>query len=570
MKRARRILLALAAAGLILSGLAFAQRQEVPEPSPPPGGPFTRIFYGNYTSPLTESLEARGKETLADLVRDGKIQLAPEDAVRLALEHNVDINVERYGPYLSMWDVEKARGVLNATLNLDANLNRTVTPSSSALQGGTSVLNLQNLYNFLWHKPLSFGMDVDLNYNTQRMRGNSSFLSLNPSLQPGLGLTLTQHLLRDFGRVSRTRFIKIARNNYGISEETFVTRTTDIIAGVLNTYWDLVYADEDIKLKEESRTLAQLTLDQNKIQAEVGTMAPLDVVQAEAEVAARDEDLVNSRFARKTAEERLKKMLSSQVDPGAMATPIEPLFPRPFQVPLPASSLEEAIQRALEIRPEIRQLQLQQENNKIQIDYTRNQLRPILDFTAGYSQTGLGGDTIIRDYSKGFIGAPIIGRTPGGFQNSLSQLFSMKYTGYALGFSFRMPIGNDEARANNAQAQIQYRQADERLRSVRQSIVLEVRQAYDAMEASRARVQTAQVTVRYNQQRLEGEQEKYRLGANTTYFVLQAQRDLLEAQTRLLRAHLDLVKSRISMDKALGDTFAANNIQLNNALPVFK
>jgi len=419
MKRARRNLLALAAAGLILSGLAFAQRQEVPEPSPPPGGPFTRIFHGNYTSPLTESLEARGQETLADLVRDGKIRLAPEDAVRLALEHNVDINVERFGPYLSMWDVEKARGVLNATLSLDADLNRTVTPSSSALQGGTSVLNLQNLYNFLWHKPLSFGMDVDLNYNTQRMRGNSSFLSLNPSLQPGLGLTLTQHLLRDFGRVSRTRFIKIARNNYGISEETFVTRTTDIIASVLNTYWDLVYAEEDIKLKEESRTLAQLTLDQNKIQAEVGTMAPLDVVQAEAEVAARDEDLVNSRFARKTAEERLKKMLSSQVDPGAMATPIEPLFPRPFQVPLPSSSLEEAIQRALEIRPEIRQLQLQQENNKIQIDYTHNQLRPILDFSAGYSQTGLGGDTIIRDYSKGFIGAPIIGRTPGGFPPEL-------------------------------------------------------------------------------------------------------------------------------------------------------
>jgi outer membrane protein TolC len=317
-----------------------------------------------------------------------------------------------------MWDVEKARGVLNATLSLDANPNRTVTPSSSAPQGGTSVLSLQNLCNFLWHKPLSFGMDVGLNYNTQRMRGNSSFLSLNPSLQPGLGLTLTQHLLRDFGRVSRTRFIKIARNSYGISEETFVTRTTDIIAGVLNSYWDLVYADEDIKLKEESLTLAQLTLEQ--------------------------------------------------------------------------------------------------ENNKIQIDYTRNQLRPILDFTAGYSQTGLGADTIIRDYSKGFIGAPIIGRTPGGFQNSLSELFSMKYVGYALGFSFRMPIGNDEARANNAQAQIQYRQADERLRSLRQSIVLEVRQACDAMEASRARVQTAQVTVRYNQQRLEGEQEKYRLGANTT------------------------------------------------------
>ncbi len=558
------LLVTLAAA--VASG---AQERKAPEPEAAPGGAISRFFYGNYTSPSTPIMELRGEAALAALVRDGRIQLTPEDAVRLALEGNVDINVERFGPYLSMWGVEKAGGILNSTLSFNTRLDRAVTPASSALQGGTSVLNLQNLYDFLWHKPFSFGLDFDLSYRTTRARSNNTFLSLNPYLQSGLGITLTQHLLKDFGRISRTRGVRIARNNYSISEETFIARTTDIITGVLNTYWDLVYTEEDIALKEASRKLAELTLEQNRIQAEVGTMAPLDVVQAEAEVATRNEQLVLSRFTRKVAEDQLKKLLSPNVDAGAIAAPLDPVT-RPFTPPLPISAVEEAIQRALEIRPEIKQAQLEQENRKIQVDYTRNQLRPTLDFVVGYNQAGLGGNRIIRDYSQGFINAPIVDLMPGGFWDSLDTLFSRRYLGYALGFNLRMPIGNDDARATNAQAQIEYRQGEERLRSLRQRIALEVRQTYERMEMDRARVQAAEVTVRYSEKKLEGEQEKYTLGATTTRFVLEAQRDLLDAQTRLLRAKIDLIKSQVAIDKAVGDTFTANNIELKDALPPLK
>ena len=164
----------------------------------------------------------------------------------------------------------------------------------------------------------------------------------------------------------------------------------------------------------------------------------------------------------------------------------------------------------------------------------------------------------------------IIGIEPGGFWDSLDSLFSRRYLGYVLGLSLRIPLGNSDARANSAQAQIDYRQGEDRLRSQRQRIALEIRQAYDNIAMNRERVSTAEVTVRYQQQRVQGEQDKYALGATTTRFILEAQRDLQDAQSRLLKAKIDLIKSRTALDRALGDTLQAHNIQLEAALHPFK
>jgi len=310
-------------------------------------------------------------------------------------------------------------------------------------------------------------------------------------------------------------------------------------------------------------------LEHNKIQQQVGTMAPLDVIQAEAEVAAREEELVVSRHTRLLTEDQLKRLISSNPDPGLITAVIEPTskpdLPRP-----PGDDIHQAIQRALEIRPEVKQMLLDQENRRINVDYTRNQLKPTLDLVASYSQNGLGGLGIVRDYSQGFFGAPVIGTVPGGFWDSLDSLFSQRFVGYTLGFNFRVPIGNDEARSNNAQAQISLKQGQERIRSLRQKIAIEVRDAYGRFEMNRARVQAAQKTVLFADKKLQGEQEKYDLGASTTRAVIEGQRDLLVAQNRLLQAKLDLIKSRIAMDKAVGDTFAAYNIELQKTLGLFK
>jgi len=549
------------------AGMLWAKSLPAQEAAPPPrpGNVFTRILKNDYESPQVQALEPRSEQALADRIREGRLELSAEEAIQLALENNVDINVLRYSPYFSLWGIEGGRAALNPTLSFDTNVNRLVTPSTSALQGGTTLLNLTNLYNLSFHKPFAGGLDLDIAYSTTRLRTSSYFNSLNPSITTGLSIGFTQHLLKDFGKISRTRFLAIARNNYDMSLESFIAGTTTIINNVLNSYWSLVYNSEDLRVKEASLSLAQTVLEQTRIQEQVGAMAPLDVLQAEAEVASRNQQVVAARNSRKLLENQFKKLIFPQTDPGQIAASIVPTS-RPDPPPPPGIDASQAIQRALEIRPEVKQQLINQRNNQIQVDYTRNQLRPTLDFKAGYSQNGLGGNTIMRDYSNGIFGAPIVGVEPGGFGDSLSSLFGGQNLGYAFGLTFRIPIGNDQARVSNAQAKILYNQGEESLRALRQQIALDVRQAYDALELNRTSVEAAEVTVRYQQRRLQGEQDKYMLGASTTRFVLEAQRDLQNAQSVLLQARIAWIASRIALDKAVGDTFAAHNILLQDAL----
>jgi len=556
-------LMAWSAWALIALPLAAQDRQSLR--LQPQGNSFTRLFLNDYKIPAVRPIEVHGESLLNSMIKDGKLEISSEDAVQLALANNVDINVLRYVPYLSLWGIESGKAVLNPTVQFNPGISRMVTPASSALQGGASVLNLSNLYSVNVHKPFEPGLDLDFNFSATRARTNSFFSSLNPSVTSTWGFGVTQHLLQGYGRISRARFLEVARNNYNQSLENFSSSLMAIVSNVLNTYWNLVFNDEDIKVKEASLKLAQVTLDQAKIQEEVGTMAPLDVLQAQAQAASVNQQLVVSRFNRKITEDQLKKLISSRTDPALIDATITPTS-QPLPPPAPPANVAAAIQRALEIRPEIKAQLVAQANNKIQVDYSKNQLRPLLDFTASYSQNGLGGVTIDRDYSKGFINAPIVGIIPGGLLDSLSSLFSGSNIGYAMAFNLKVPIGNDQARVSYAQAQIAYNQGEETLRSLRQQIILQVRQAYDSMDMNRASVEAAQVAVDYEAKRLQGEQDKYSAGASTTFLVLQAQRDLQNAQSVLLQAKIAWIQSRIALDQAVGDTLANHNIVLDDAL----
>jgi len=569
MHKVRRYALHIAACCFLLSTTGWAGEDKPHQAAPPQGNALSRIFRGNYEVPSVTGFDLNGEATLDAMIKDGKLLLSAEDALRLALENNIDINVERYNPYFSLWGIQQSKAVLNPYVLFNTSLNRVVNPTASALQGAPTTFNINNLYNVTVHKPFEQGLDMDVNFNVTRYRTNNVFSSLNPAFTPNLSVNFTQHLLKDYGRIVRGRYLWIARNNYGISQEAFAARVRDIVTAVLNSYWDVVFNDEDIRVKEASRGLAEVILQQNRIQAEVGTMAPLDVVQAEAEVAAREEAVVLAKFNKRISEDQLKKLISSRQDPGMITAPVAPLS-KPEPPAQPLVDVRTAIQRAVDNRQEIKQLQTNQENNKIQVDYARNQLRPSLDLVAGYSQNGLGGDTILRDYSQGIFSAPILSVTPGGFWDSMSSLFSQRYLGYILGFNLRIPIGNDDARAASAQAQINYKQGEARIASQRQTIALEVRQAYENIAMNEALMKTAEVTVRYQQQRLQGEQDKYALGATITRFILEAQRDLQSAQNRLLQAKINLIKSRIALDKAVGDTLAAHNIELRDALQPLK
>ena len=573
---------------ILMSGVYPSAQTQAPAPTKQPakGGMFSI-----YKPPDLVDLGTRREDTLESRVRDGKLELTEADVVQLALQNNVDIQVERYAPVYNLWQIEKSRGILNPSFTLAATHNYKQDPTTSVLQGTDPSLSVTTDYSATYRKPFVTGTDVTAGFTEERLRSSSSFYSFNPSFTSGFNFSLTQHLLRDAGSLSRGHYLQVSQLNRDISEEDFATRVTDVVRSVLDTYWDLVFLTQDIKVKEDGLNLAQVVLDQNRAQVDAGTLARLDVTQAEAEVATRQEDLVTARYARRITEAALKKLISSRPDPGLVTAEITPTSQAPATPRAAAVNVGQAIQRAQDMSPEVRRALIDLESRKIDVAFTANQLKPNLDVTAGYSQTGLGGTRILKDFNKSFLDPPCPPdpqpcSLPGGISDSLSSLvrgsypFDSKtgqevttdgrihYYGYFASINMRILLGNDDARATNAQTRILLAQAEERLRGTRQNIAYQVREAAERLERDRARIQSAEVTVRFNEERLAGEQEKASQGESTTRFVLESQRDLSDARSRLARARADAMKAQIAYDRYAGELLSSQGVQVKQQLPL--
>jgi len=323
-----------------------------------------------------------------------------------------------------------------------------------------------------------------------------------------------------------------------------------------------VFAGQDLGVKQRSLDLAQTTLEENKMKVEIGTLAPIDVVQTQADVAARREQLVVSTFDLTSAEDQIKKVTSSDKDPSMFLIKLRaqdlPMGPESIQVP----TLPDAIKAALENRPEMRQALLDVQNKDIDVLYTRNQKLPIFDVTASYNQNGAGGTRIER---SGLAGG-ISNRIPGGVGDSFGQLFGYNYTGYAFGFSFVLPLSNKAAEADYERALNEQRLSKSKVDVTAQQIALDVRNALTQVEMNRARIETAKLTRELAQKKMEAEQQKFSLGTSTLRFVLEEQRNVAMAESNELQAEVNFTKSLVDLDKAMGLTLSKNNIELEKTL----
>jgi outer membrane protein TolC len=347
-----------------------------------------------------------------------------------------------------------------------------------------------------------------------------------------------------------------------MSEIAFEIQLANLLALAQKSYWDLVFAGQDLGVKQRSLELAQQTLTENKMKVEIGTLAPIDVIQTEADVASRREQLVLSTFNVTSAEDQIKKMTSSDKDPSMFLVKLRALDSpqRPEAAQIPA--LADAIKIALENRPEMRQALLDTQNKDIDVQYTKNQKLPILDVTASYNQNGTGGTRIER---SGIAGAAS-NIVPGGINNAFSQLFSYNYTGYTLGFSLVLPLNNRAAEADYDRALNEQRLSKSRMEVVAQQIALEVRNAVTQVEMNRARIETAQITRQLAQQKMEAEQAKFGLGTSTLRFVLEEQRNVAQAESNELQSMVNFTKSLVDLDKSMGLTLTKNNIEIQKAL----
>jgi outer membrane protein len=506
-------------------------------------------------------------EQAATQPQPGVVSLTTGDIVRLLLENNVDVSVNRLTPLSRLYTVTTLSRRFEPRFYAIANMDRVNSPSRNQLAGALSLLELTHNFQLGVDQELKTGTIYGANLDFVRGSSNSAFSVFNPYYNGLITYSLTQHILRDFGRAVNTHEIRIARNNHRMSELDFELQVVDLVTQALVLYWDLKFAGEDVKVKQRSLDLANKTLSENRVQVEIGTLAPIDLVQAEADVAQRNDALVSAQYNVELLQDELKKMIARDIDPVLTLTRLSPIDPvrRPENENI--LSLQSSLQYALESRRELKLADYDLANRDIDIQYLKNQKKPILDITASYSQTGLGGRQNIR---SALGEGTIIETIPGGAGDVFNQLFGFNHVGYATGFNLRIPLRNDAARADYDRAINERQISTNQKAATAQQIALEVRNAYTEIQMTRARVATSRTVRELAFRKLDAEQTKFELGTSTIRFVLEEQRNLAQAETDEIQALVNYTKALINYDRAIGKTIEHNNIEIDKQLPTLR
>jgi len=471
------------------------------------------------------------------------LELSLEEVVKRALENNVDIAVERFSPEAASESVRSAEGAFDFGTSAGLSQGKRSTPQSSVFSGAQKVDTDTSIWNVGASQLLKTGGQLNLTFNNQRQDTNNIFSTFNPSYSSTLTLNLTQPLLRNFKVDAARQQLRVSKKNKEISDVAFTQTVVNTIANVKQNYYELIYAIDALDAARKSLALAQKLLEENQIRVKVGTMAPLDVIEAESEVAARQVSVISAEANLLAAEDNLKRTIFPKTDGAMWALHLVPTD-RPSADPMPVDEAA-AIQRALENRTDIVQARLSLESSNYTVEYAKSLTKPGLDLVASYGMAGIGGTQIERDG----LGGPIISEIPGGYGDALSSVFGFDYPNWSVGVNFSLPIQNRTAKGNQARARIARDQALASLVRLEMTIATEVRSAARAVETNFKQVDSTRAARVLQERRLDAEEKKFAAGMSTNFLVTQAQRDLRTAQVAELRAIADYRESIINFER---------------------
>lgn len=612
-------------------GAPVAEPAAAPQSVPPPAAPIPHRTYeeskpnfehgrsafpdliGPYIEPSIEQPNLTNSERLMQMIQDGKISLSLQDCIELALENNLDIAIQRYGPWLAEANVLSAKGggqfasgslpslsfdpVVTASSSLSEVNTPVNNPFTTGAGVGLSAFTSHNASaNFQYTQGFATGTTFEVFLDTNRQSTSSSANNFNPYVQSQLGVAITQQLLNGFGIGVSRRSIRITKIDKQMADSSFEQQIITSISQVANAYWELVYARENIKVGQQSLTLAQQLYDDNKKQVDIGTLAPLELVQAEAQVAQAQQTLITDQTVQLQDQTTLLNLISKDVtDPALLMAEIIPTDQLETSSDTPVPELADALKEALAKRPDVQEALLAIKADDVNVDSTRNALLPSLSVSGEYISVGLAGNTAstsntsteqIADLAVPIVNAngtdilnggqpiyvseltgvnPVTTIIPGGLSNELTEVTHNRFPTYEGQLTLTLPIRNRQAEASSARAQLTDRQDEARARQTENGVLVDVRNAIIQLVQGKAAVDAATKTRILQQETLDAEEKKLKLGASNIFNVVTDQTTLATAASAEVRAFANLEEAQVNLDRALARTLDANNITIADA-----
>ena len=483
----------------------------------------------------------RGVETG---VETAPLALTLEDAVRRAIDNNPELAIVRLETEVDTARIDQTRTAFTPVFSTAFGRSSAVTPPANFLLGERGV-DVDDFFSSTGvRQRLKWGSGTwSVSWDTSRTATTNPLTSYDPTLQSGFELAFSQPLLRDRA-VDPARYqYAIARRNADSSDLRFREAVVQTVAAVKQAYWMLKAARANVGVQQQSLDLARELSRENKVRVDAGHIPPIDLVQAEAEVAQRRENLIRAHTTADDAEDALRKLIVNAGDTGFWNVRIEPVESLSAITVLP--DIDAAVAAALDQRYDIARAGRDLENTQTTIEFLNNQRLPDVRVEASYRGNGLAGTQFLR--GAGFPGS-IIGTRNRGFGDALGQVFSNDYPTWSFGLTVNYPIGRSFEEASLARARVERQQTTQRIASLRIDAAETVRRAGRQVRSTAERVEAARAGASLAQERLDAEQRRFGVGLSTTFLVTQAQRDLLEAQVNLLQTSLDFESALVNFE----------------------
>ncbi len=483
--------------------------------------------------------------------------LSLQDCILIAMKNNLGIQSAVLSPQLAETQVAWAKEKFMPRLSFGHTRQSNSSASYSFIDAAEKVASRYNDLSASVWQSIPTGGTLSVSLSSYKSESNRSFQTINPRYGSTLSFSFSQPFLRNFGSKMSRREIIISQNNRDISESHLRSVLLDTVFTVEQAYWNLIYAIENLKVMQQSLELAKDLLAKNKREVEVGMVAPIEILSAEAEVATREADILQAEIATTNSEDLLKTLINIEASEGSEPVHIQP-SDEPIQEPVEVS-LDEALKIALANRPDLQMTRVGLKNKEINVAYAKNQTLPDLNLYTSYWSPGISGTQLLYQDDNPLTGV-IIGKLPGGAGASLSDALGLKYSNWQIGLQVSFPVSIFTSRAQYAASKISYEQALVDLASLEQRIFLEIRTAVRAVEINSKRVLGYRAARELAQRKLEAEEKKLKVGLTTNYVVLQYQRDLANARTAELKAVIEHNLTLAYLDKSLGTSLKNKNI----------